>query len=212
MIGDGMTWRVDRQARKKRIMDPTTAKSMMPSEETWQLYRERPDEAMFLDIETTGLSPEESEVTVVGAIAGGQPATFVKGVNLHEFPEYVKQWPLLVSFNGIEFDVPFLRAHMPEAKLDQPHIDLRFVLRSLGHRGGLKAIEKRLGLIRDAEVQGVNGMTAIRLWERHRQGDRESLDRLVAYNMADLSSLPKLLGIAMKMMEQSRCGPQVRPE
>ena len=185
-------------------MDPTTAKSMLPSEETWQLYRQRPDEAMFLDIETTGLSPEESEVTVVGAIAGGQPATFVKGVNLHEFPEYVKQWPLLVSFNGIQFDVPFLRVHTPEAKLDQPHIDLRFVLRSLGYRGGLKAIEKRLGLVRDADIQGVNGMTAIRLWERYTQGDHEAFDRLVAYNMADVSSLPKLLGIAMGMMGVGR--------
>lgn len=183
-------------------MDSTTAQSMLPSEQTWQIYRERPNEAMFLDIETTGLSPEESEVTVVGAIAGGQPATFVKGVNLHEFPEYVKQWPLLVSFNGVEFDVPFLRAHMPGAKLDQPHIDLRFVLRSLGQRGGLKAIEKRLGLIRDADIQGVNGMTAIRLWERYRQGDRDALDRLIAYNMADVSSLPKLLEMAVRMMEE----------
>ena len=33
----------------------------------------------------------------------------------------------------------------PEARLDQAHIDLRFVLRSLGYRGGLKAIETEPG-------------------------------------------------------------------
>jgi len=107
---------------------------LTPTPETWQPYHERPDEAMFLDIETTGLSPEENDVTVIGAITGGQSAVFVKGINLEDFPAYVEKRPLLVSFNGIQFDVPFLRMRLPEARLDQPHIDLRFVLRSLGYR------------------------------------------------------------------------------
>jgi len=173
---------------------------MMPTEEAWRIYRERPDEAMFFDIETTGLVPEESDLTVIGAITGGQSATFVKGVNLHEFPAYVEHRPLLVSFNGIEFDVPFLKAHMPEAKLDHPHIDLRFVLRSLGYRGGLKSIEWQLGLVRHAEIQDIDGMGAIRLWNRYRQGDQEALDRLIEYNLADVSGLKKLLEIAMETM------------
>jgi uncharacterized protein YprB with RNaseH-like and TPR domain len=45
--------------------------------------------------------------------------------------------------------VPFLRAHFPQAGLDQAHIDLRFALASLGYRGGLKAVEWSLGLRRD---------------------------------------------------------------
>jgi len=178
-----------------------SAQSMMPTEEAWRIYRERPDEAMFFDIETTGLVPEESDITVIGAIMNGEPATFVKGINLHEFPAYVAQRPLLVSFNGIEFDVPFLQSHLPEARLDQPHIDLRFVLRSLGYRGGLKAIEKELGLVRGAEIQDIDGMAAIRLWGRYMQGDRDALDRLIAYNLADVSNLKELLGIAMGLMK-----------
>jgi len=174
---------------------------MMPTQEAWRIYRQRPDEAMFFDIETTGLVPEESDITVIGAITGDQPATFVKDVNLHEFPAYVEQRPLLVSFNGIEFDVPFLRAHIPEARLDQPHIDLRFVLRSLGYRGGLKSIERQLGLVRDAGIKDIDGMAAIRLWDRYMQSDREALDRLIAYNLADVSNLKMLLDTAMEMME-----------
>ncbi len=48
--------------------------------------------------------------------------SFVKGVNLEEFPAHIEKRPLLVSFNGIQFDVPFLRTRFPEARLDQPHI------------------------------------------------------------------------------------------
>ena len=81
------------------------------------------------------------DVTVIGALGGGKLALFVNGINLDQFPAYVAQFPLLVTFNGSQFDVPFLRAHFPQARLDQAHIDLRFVLASLGYRGGLKAVE-----------------------------------------------------------------------
>ncbi len=189
----------------------TTAKSknwraMLPTPETWQLYRDRPDEAVFLDIETTGLDPEEHEITVVGAMTGGQSAVFVKGVNLEEFPEYVAKRPLLVSFNGFRFDVPFLQARFPEARLDQPHIDLYFVLRLLGYRGGLKSIEKQLGIERDAKVREVEGVGAIRLWQRYCQGDAESLEQLIRYNLADVGNLVELLGIALGMMGKQAIG------
>ena len=104
---------------------------------------------------------EHHDVTVIGALGGGKLALFVKGINLDQFPAYVAQFPLLVTFNGSQFDVPFLRAHFPQARLDQAHIDLRFVLRSLGYRGGLKAIERDLGLSRDATIQGVDGFEAV---------------------------------------------------
>jgi uncharacterized protein YprB with RNaseH-like and TPR domain len=100
---------------------------------------------LFLDIETTGLSAPYDEVTLIGALGNGKLALFVKGINLDQFPAYVARFPLLVTFNGSQFDVPFLRAHFPTARLDQAHIDLRFVLRPLGYRGGLKAIERNQG-------------------------------------------------------------------
>ena len=115
----------------------------------WRLYPDFSDQALFLDIETTGLESDYHEVTMIGALGGGKLALFIKGINLDQFPAYVAQFPLLVTFNGSQFDVPFLRAHFPEARLDQAHIDLRFVLASLGYRGGLKAIERSLGLRRD---------------------------------------------------------------
>jgi uncharacterized protein len=165
----------------------------LPGRETWRLYPDFADSVLFLDIETTGLSPYYSEVTVIGALGGGQPALFVNGVNLDAFPAYVEQFPILVTFNGSQFDVPFLRAHFPQARLDQPHIDLRFALASLGYRGGLKAVEHTLGLQRDPTIQGVDGFEAVRLWHAYRRGNAQALRKLLLYNLTDVVNLVELV-------------------
>lgn len=165
----------------------------LPSQEVWRFYSEWAEQALFLDIETTGLSSQYHEVTLIGAYSGGQTALFLNGVNLHQFPAFAARFPLLVTFNGSQFDVPFLRARLPEARLDQLHIDLRFVLRSLGYRGGLKAIERQLGLQRDPAIQNVDGFEAVRLWYRYRRGDREALTKLVLYNLTDVVNLVELM-------------------
>jgi uncharacterized protein YprB with RNaseH-like and TPR domain len=174
-------------------------KPHLPSGESWRLYPEFADRALFLDIETTGLSGEYDDVTVIGALGDGELALFVKGFNLDEFPAYVARFPLLVSYNGSQFDVPFLRAHFPKARLDQPHIDLRFVLASLGYKGGLKAVEDRLGLRRDSSIEGVDGFEAVRLWHRFRRGDRSALEKLILYNVTDVANLVELADTAVEL-------------
>jgi uncharacterized protein YprB with RNaseH-like and TPR domain len=156
------------------------------------LYSEFADRALFLDIETTGLSADHDDVTVIGALGNGELALFLKGINLEQFPAYIAQFPLLVSFNGTQFDVPFLRTHFPQARLDQSHIDLRFVLASLGYKGGLKAVEKQLGLHRDPAIQGVDGFEAVRLWHRYQRGERKALETLILYNLTDVANLVEL--------------------
>jgi hypothetical protein len=172
-------------------------RGLLPQREMWRLYPEFARRALLLDIETTGLSPWGDEVTVIGCLGGGRLALFVRGVNLDEFPAYVEQFPLLVSFNGSQFDVPFLRVHFPRARLDQAHIDLRFVLGSLGYRGGLKAVERHLGLRRDQAIRGVDGFEAVRLWHRYCRGDRGALETLLLYNLTDVVNLVELLEIAV---------------
>ena len=174
-------------------------KPHLPPNESWRLYSEFADRALFLDIETTGLSGEYDDVTVIGALGDGKLALFIKGINLDEFPAYVARFPLLVSYNGSQFDVPFLRAHFPHARLDQAHIDLRFVLASLGYKGGLKAVEGRLGLRRDPSIQGVDGFEAVRLWHRYRRGDRSALEKLILYNVTDVANLVELADTAVEL-------------
>jgi len=180
---------------------------LLPGKESWRLYPEFAREAVFLDIETTGLSPSYHEVTVIGAMAHGKLSLFINGLNLQRFPAYIEQFPLLVTFNGSQFDVPFLRAHFPEAKLDQAHIDLRFVLASLGYRGGLKLVERNLGLKRDAAIQGVDGFEAVHLWHRYRRGDRAALDRLVLYNLTDVANLLELVQTAVQLKSRRAAFP-----
>ncbi len=172
-------------------------RGLLPQREMWRLYPEFARQALFLDIETTGLSSYYDEVTVIGGFGGGRLELFVSGWNLHEFPAYVREFPLLVSFNGSQFDVPFLRAHFPAARLDQAHIDLRFVLASLGYRGGLKAVERKLGLRRDEAIRDVDGFEAVRLWRRHQRGDRAALGKLLLYNLTDVVNLVELVEIAV---------------
>lgn len=173
-------------------------KHHLPQREMWRLWAEYGKDALFLDIETTGLSPYYSKVTVIGALAHGKYAVFINGINLREFPYYVRQYPLFVSFNGTQFDVPFLRAHFPHAKLDQPHIDLRFVLASMGYKGGLKLIEKELGLDRDEELDGVDGFEAVRLWHKYNRGNLNALRKLVYYNLTDVANLVDLMDLAFR--------------
>ncbi len=175
--------------------------SRLPSREMWRLYTEFADRALFLDIETTGLSPDYHQVTVIGALGGGRLALFVRGFNLDQFPAYVGQFPLLVTFNGSQFDMPFLRAHFPQARLDQAHIDLRFALASLGYRGGLKAVERSLGLRRDPAIQGVDGFEAVLLWHRYRRGDRQALQKLLLYNLTDVVNMVGLIETTVRLKQ-----------
>jgi len=158
----------------------------------WRAWPDFRRAAAYLDIETTGLS-YYAQVTVVGVYDGVRVHTFVHGDNLDLLPEFLEQFALLVTFNGATFDLPFLRRRFPGLPLDQLHVDLRYLLRHLGLRGGLKSIEARMGLRRAEDLQGLDGFDAVRLWEDYRhRGDEEALDLLIRYNAADVENLEPL--------------------
>jgi uncharacterized protein len=169
----------------------------LPREEHWRLYEDFARIAAYVDIETTGLSAMSSRITVVAMHTCDGTALFVRGRNLDGFPAAVARYPLVVTFNGAVFDLPFLAREFggwwPAA-----HIDLRFALRRLGLRGGLKAIEREVGLERSSEVRGMDGYDAVRLWYRHERGDSHALDRLLAYARYDVVNLEPLAALAAR--------------
>jgi uncharacterized protein YprB with RNaseH-like and TPR domain len=72
-------------------------------------------------------------------------------------------------------------------------VDLRHVLRRLGLSGGLKNIEREMGIMRDRRVEYMTGEDAVylwRLWER--QNSRNALDLLLEYNSEDCRNLKAL--------------------
>lgn len=162
----------------------------------WRWYPELRQRAVYLDLETTGGPPGPEAITVIGCWDGREARTFVRDVNLHEFPLYVGDYDLLVTYNGASFDVPFLRAHWRGLRLPPVHLDLRYPLRALGLGGGLKAIEQTTGLARDDGLSGVDGWTAVLLWQRHRRGDPRAAPTLTRYCVEDVLGLEPLAHLA----------------
>ncbi len=164
---------------------------VLPRREQWRLYEWLRERAVYLDIETDSFG----QITVVGLYGHGRFISFVRGESLdqRQLGEELSQYDLLVTFCGTTFDVPMLLAHYPGLPLNQPHIDLCFVGRQLGYRGGLKAIEAQLDIPRSADLQGLDGHDAVLLWNRWRHShDERARQRLLGYNEADCVNLERL--------------------
>ena len=58
------------------------------------------DTAAFLDIETTGLSPDSSVLTMVGILDARGYHAFVRGENLDDLPDAVERYDLIVTFTA----------------------------------------------------------------------------------------------------------------
>jgi uncharacterized protein YprB with RNaseH-like and TPR domain len=186
----------------KHIHDIRFFEDRFPSEHMWRLYNHFKHSAVFLDIETSGGYMGTDDITVIGLYDGAETQTFVSGINLQEFEAAVAQYDLVVSFNGGCFDIPFIRRAFPNITLPPAHIDLRFFLKRLGYRGGLKRIEKECGLCRDLAIADMDGYDAVRLWRAYQWGDPSALELLVQYNRADIVNLKPLMEMGYRQMRR----------
>ena len=146
----------------------------------------------YVDIETTGLSKQFHYITTIGIYDGKESKVFVRGIDLEKAYDYLEQFDAIVTFNGKQFDLPFIQ-HFANRTYNFIHLDLRYLLKELGLSGGLKRIEKQLGLMRDETVKDIDGFEAIRLWKRYERGDHEALELLKKYNIEDIENLEILL-------------------
>jgi uncharacterized protein YprB with RNaseH-like and TPR domain len=174
----------------------------LPNREVWRLYHRFRDEAVFLDIETTGLS-RYSAITVVGLARAGEFRALVRGEDLTrgELAEELARAKMIITFNGASFDLPMLRGHLDAPGLDLPHLDLRFLARRVGLTGGLKRIERELGLARDREFAMMTGQDAVHLWNLwDRRGNEKARDLLLRYNEADVVNLREVADVIWERM------------
>ncbi len=167
----------------------------LPSAEVWRLYSDFGDRVAFLDIETTGLYCDADAITVIGLFDGTQAKTFVKGINLFDFYTEIRNYSLVVTFNGKRFDMPFIREAFGQLPDRQAHLDLLYPLRNLGYHGGLKSIESQLGVHREGTLRDVNGFMAVLLWREYRRGNRNALNTLLRYNLEDVVNLQFLADV-----------------
>jgi hypothetical protein len=170
----------------------------LPTREHWRLFGEFQGVTAYLDIETGSIGHGRQGITVIGLYDGQEFRSFVHGRNLHTFEQHVRRYDLLVTFNGKSFDVPVIERDLG-IPIYQSQIDLKVLLHRLGYQGGLKRIERQWGIVRDDEVLGLTGFDAVVLWEQYRRGDPAALERLLAYNRADVVNLEVLMqrGYAM---------------
>ena len=164
--------------------------TLLPQAEHWRLYNFFKSEAVFLDIETTGIS--EGYLTVIGLFDGINTKTMVKGINLDiaQLKKELGRYKLIVTFNGASFDLPYIAKSFPEILPKLPHFDLRHGCARIGLKGGLKEIEKKLGIKRNKTIDGLNGGDALDLWRTFKAtGDDYYLKLLIEYNEEDIINL-----------------------
>ncbi|WP_319407055.1 ribonuclease H-like domain-containing protein [uncultured Desulfosarcina sp.] len=169
----------------------------IPASHQWRLFSEFRDQTAYLDIETTGLE-EDCTISTIAVYDGSAMVTYVNGQNLDDFIEDIRRYKLLVTYNGKCFDVPVIERFFGQP-LDHAHIDLRYVLASLGLKGGLKRCEAQLDMHR-GDLEDIDGLFAVVLWKAYlRNRDEQALETLLAYNLQDAINLESLMVTAYNL-------------
>lgn len=172
----------------------------------WRAWPEFRDSCVYLDIETDG-GRNGSSITMIGLYDGTEFTCLTRDQGLGSFPDLISKYAMIVTFFGAGFDLPMLQKKFRKVHFDQIHLDLCPTLRQVGLKGGLKKIEKQVGIARPDEADGLSGLDAIRLYNRfERLGDEKALETLISYNREDVVNLERLAEIAYSRLERVALG------
>lgn len=161
----------------------------------------------YLDIETTGLLTNVGAVPTVVGVAVDREGTLQThqlvgaDITVNSVLDALRGVDKVYTFNGARFDLPFLRRN-PGVNIFEIalHEDLRTYTDRVGMRGGLKAIERRLGILRS--LPDMDGADAVVLWNRYKcEHDDEALQTLLQYNKEDCENL---YALRQKLEERRR--------
>ncbi len=173
--------------------DPGYFRDNLPSGEHWRIFRDYRHSTAYIDIETSGYGDPYDVITTIALYDGRSVRYYVSGENLEDFEKDIHRYKVIVSYNGKSFDVPIIERYF-RTRISHVHIDLRYILHSLGYSGGLKACEKQLGIGRSGSLAEVDGFFAVLLWYDYRHNHNvKSLETLLAYNIEDVLSLEYLM-------------------
>lgn len=151
----------------------------------------------YLDIETTGIFPEFSYITIIGVyMEKEERGSFIqligKDITPHNLLYILKNVETIYTYNGSRFDLPFIRSKLDiDLRKYSSHIDLMYLCWEKGLYGGLKVVEKKLGIER--RLKDIDGKMAVELWYRYiHYNDLSALYLLLEYNKEDVINLKKL--------------------
>jgi len=144
----------------------------------------------YLDIETS----YSKEITIIGVYRDdvGLRQLIDKTISPSNILETLRGVTTIYTYNGNRFDIPVIAQKTGlNLKNNFTLHDLMFDCWSKKLFGGLKAVERKLGIARD--TAGMDGEDAMRLWEDYcLWKDEEALARLLKYNGEDVVNLKTL--------------------
>ncbi len=151
----------------------------------------------FLDIETTGLSAGNCDITVIGIyLANGNKNKLVQlvgdRVTGDNLLNSLQGTHTIYTYNGMRFDLPFIHQRLGvDLTVMYNHCDLMFHCWDNRLFGGMKSVEVQLNIPR--KNKEINGLEAIRLWWRYVNNyDDAALRLLLEYNKEDVVNLKAL--------------------
>ena len=171
------------------------------------------EEAVFLDIETTGLSPMRSFIYLIGLVF-----IDLKKVTMHItqliaedrdeeeeilklMKERLKGYKTVVTYNGNSFDLPFIAKRSERYGIEPISMDSFDMYEKLRlHKDTLKLdglkqknIEKKLGITREDRYNGGECISFYKDYVKNK--NQESFDRFVLHNYDDLLYMPATMSI-----------------
>lgn len=151
----------------------------------------------YLDIETTGCSRHRDNITVIGiAVERNQTFEVVqlvdKSITETALAKALDGVEMLYTYNGHRFDLPFIR-HAIGIDIERQIQCRDLMIDCWKHKlkGGLKAVEQKLGIGRQSK--GIDGWMAVRLWWDYiNNRNTAALETLLLYNREDVVNLQTL--------------------
>ena len=148
----------------------------------------------YLDIETTGLSRHYADLTIIGIALEKsrkyQVVQLIEG-NLYEekLLDSLEGVDEIYTYNGSRFDLPFIKARLGVDLNERfRHTDLMYDCWRHKIKGGLKAVERLLGIKRN--LTDVDGYIAVQLWFDYvNNNNKQALRTLLEYNQEDVVNL-----------------------
>ena len=171
------------------------------------------EEAVFLDIETTGLSPMRSFIYLIGLVfidlkEMTMHITQLIAENKDEeeeilklMKERLKGYKTVVTYNGNSFDLPFIAKRSERYGIEPIAMDSFDMYEKLRlHKDTLKLdglkqknIEKKLGINREDRYNGGECISFYKDYAKNK--NQESFDRFVLHNFDDLLYMPATMSI-----------------
>ncbi len=171
------------------------------------------ESSVFFDIETTGFSPVNTSLYLIGCASRKGTTLFLdqffaenpseeKEV-LSAFLQHISSYQTILSFNGLGFDIPYLKGKCKTYEISDPfgsydYVDifkevsrLKFLLKLENYKQ--KSIEKFLGIGRDDQFDGGQLIDVYQDYVKHPTDDAEHFLKL--HNYEDVLGMTDLLSI-----------------